>query len=110
MSMLLIPGGAAIAALLAAWFVRRRRVEVPCSLDLESTHDHLHAHVELRGVEVEPGDTVLVHGAPARIAYGERRTLESEATVEQASWIRRQFIKVVGVREFYELYDVGFEG
>jgi hypothetical protein len=110
MSMLLIPGGAAVAALLTAWFVQRRRIEVPCSLDLESTHDHLHAHVELRGVEVEPGDTVLVHGAPARIPYGERQVLESEATVEQASWLRRQFIKVVGVREFYELYDVGFEG
>jgi len=110
MSLLLIPGGAAVAALMTAWFVQRRRVDVPCSLDLESTHDHLHAHVHLEGVEVEPGDRVTVHGAPSRIPYGEKLTIQSEATVEQASWLQRQLIKIVGVREFYELYDVGFEG
>jgi hypothetical protein len=108
MSMLLVSG--AIAALLAAWFLKRRRVDVPCSLDLESTHDHLHAHVILEGVEVEPGDRVTVHNAPSRIPYGAKLTIQSEATVEQASWLQRQMIKIVGVREFYELYDVGFEG
>jgi hypothetical protein len=111
MTLLLIPGGAAAAAaLMTVWFVHRRRFEVPCTLDLESTHDHLHAHVTLQGVQVEPGDRVTVHGAPSRIPYGEKLTLESEATVEQASWLQRQMIKVVGGREFYELYDVGFEG
>lgn len=103
---------AAVAAtfLLAAWFVRRRTVKVPCDLDLERTHEHLHAHVTLHGVEVHPGDAVRVDGAPARIAYGEKRTLTGSATVHQASGLKRWWTKVWGIREFYELYDVGFEG
>jgi hypothetical protein len=101
---------AAAACLLAAWFVHRRTVRVPCDLDLESTHEHLHAHVTLHGVAVEPGDAVLVQGAPARLEYGEKRTMTAHATVRQASSLRRWWTRVWGIREFYELYDVGFEG
>lgn len=102
---------AAAAALgLAAWFVRRRTVRVACDLDLERTHDHLHAHVTLHGVAVEPGDAVRVEGAPARLEFGEKRTLRASATVTRASGLRRWWTRVWGIREFYELYDVGFEG
>lgn len=100
----------AAALLAAAWFARRRTVRVPCELDLERTHEHLHAHVTLHGVLVQPGDDVLVRGAPSHVPYGEKRTLKAEATVRQASGLRRWWTRVWGIREFYELYDVGFEG
>jgi hypothetical protein len=51
-----------------------------------------------------------VHGAPGRIARGERLRIDSEATVHQASWPRRQWTRLTGRFSFYELYDVGFEG
>ncbi len=101
----------AVAALiLGGWFVMRRRQEVACTIDLESTHDHFHAHVDLAGVEVAPGDEVLVHDTPSRIPFGTQRTYTSRATVHRASWLRRQFVKLTGGTELYELYDVGFEG
>ena len=94
----------------ATWFVLSRRIEVPCTIDLESTHDHFHAHVDLQGVEVDPGDAVFVHNAPSRIAFGTTQQITSRATVHRASWLRRQFVKLTGGTELYELYDVGFEG
>jgi hypothetical protein len=101
--------GLPIAAILAAWFVRRRRFVVPCSVELEATHDHFHAHVILDGFEVEPGDAVQVAGAPTAIPFGEVRAIRSQAEVRQASWLRRQWTRLVGRFELYELYDVGFE-
>lgn len=103
-------GGAVVLLAAVVAFTWRRTVQVPCELDLERTHDHLHAHVVLQGVEVEPGDTVLVSGAPSRLAYGEVRRLKATATVSKATPVRRWWTKVWGIREFYELYDVGFEG
>ena len=96
-----------VVATAGAWFVMRRRIEVACTIDLESTHDHFHAHVDLDGVEVDPGDQVLVHNAPTHIPFGTQRTYASRATVQRASWLRRQFVKLTGGTE---LYDVGFEG
>ena len=100
-----------IGALAAtAWYTMRRRVEVPCTIDLEATHDHFHAHVELDGIAVEPGDAVQVHNAPSRIAFGTQRRMSSTATIARGSWLRRQIVKLTGGTELYELYDVGFEG
>ncbi len=105
-----IAGGVIALALVALWFAARRRVEVPCTLDLEATQEHFHAHVELEGVAPNEGDTVLVHSAPTRIAPGERRTLKSRATVFQASSIRRAWTRLIGTSEITSLYEVGFEG
>ena len=99
-----------VVATAGAWVVMRRRIEVACTIDLESTHDHFHAHVDLDGVEVDPGDQVLVHNAPTHIPFGTQRTYASRATVQRASWLRRQFVKLTGGTELHELYDVGFEG
>lgn len=96
-------------AALALWFVRHRRFVVPCSVELEATHDHFHAHVVLDGFEAEPGDAVRVTSAPTAIPFGETRAIRSEAEVRQASWLRRQWTRLVGRFELYELYDVGFE-
>ena len=101
-------GGAAAAV--GIWAIVRRTREVPCAVDLEATPEHFHAHVTLEGLLVEPGDEVLVHGMPSRIARGERRAFASHATVHQASWPRRQWTRLTGRFAFYELYDVGFEG
>jgi hypothetical protein len=101
---------AVAAAALGAWFLARRTVEVPCTIDLENTHAHFHAHVDLKGVEVDEGDEVLVHGAPSRIAIDEVRTLEATATVKKASLPRRLWERVVGRTHITEMYEVGFEG
>jgi hypothetical protein len=101
----LATGGAA----LLAWFGWRRRVVVPCELDLEATHEHFHAHVALEGLLPNPGDAVQVEAAPTSIVFGERRSLRSSAQVRRASWPRRQWTRLTGRLQFYELYDVGFE-
>lgn len=97
-------------ALVAGWWAYRRRQEVACTIDLESTPQEFHAHVELDGVLVNEGDEVLVHGAPTRIALGERRRMEATATVQQASLPRRFLTRVLGTSGITELYEVGFEG
>jgi hypothetical protein len=101
--------GAAVAGL-GVWYMASRRSEVPCTVDLEMTHDHFHAHVDLKGVEVDPGDEVLVRNAPSRIAFGTQQTFESSAEVKRASWLKRQIVKLTGGTEIHELYEVGFEG
>lgn len=107
MSGLLITG--AIALLLVFWFVRRRSERVPCEIDLERTHEQMHAHVELLGALVEPGDSVLLDDAPDTIEFGEVRRVRSQATVRHASWLRRKWTRIFGRLNIRELYDVGFE-
>jgi hypothetical protein len=101
---------AAVVVVVGAWYVMTRKSEVPCTVDLEMTHDHFHAHVDLKGVEVDPGDEVLVRNTPSRIAFGTTTTFESRAEVKRASWLKRQVIKLTGGTEIHELYEVGFEG
>lgn len=98
-----------VVAAAALWYRRRRILDVGCSIDLEATHDQFHAHVDLDGVEPEPGDAVLVHGTPSAIPLGEVRTYRSRATVEQASWLKRQWTKLRSRLDITELYEVGFE-
>ena len=98
------------AALGAAWYRMRRTREVACSLDLEATQEHFHAHAALHGATVDAGDEVLVHGAPSRIPLGTRTTVDTTATVREASWLRRRWVRLTGGTAFHELYDVGFEG
>lgn len=92
-----------------AWFNRRSTVEVPCTLDLERTHDHFHAHVELLGVLADEGDAVQIRQAPTTLEYGEIVRMESQAVVKKASWLRRKWTRLVGVSEVQELFEVGFE-
>jgi hypothetical protein len=101
---------AGTAALLFFWLARRFTVRVPCTLDLEATHEHFHAHAELDGLAVREGDAVLIHGAPDHIPFGETRRVATTATVRQASWARRLLVRVLGTSGITELYDVGFEG
>ena len=100
----------ALLAILVVWFLYRRTIDVPATIDLEATDRELHAHVILEGVEVNEGDEVLVHGAPTHIALNERRTMATRATVSKASLPRRMWERVMGRTRITELYEVGFEG
>lgn len=100
----------AVAVALVGWFLFRRRIEVPATIDLEATDRELHAHVVLEGIEVNEGDEVLVHGAPSYIALNEKRTMPARATVTKVSLPRRMWERVMGRTRITELYEVGFEG
>ena len=81
---------------------------MPCTIEVEHTPRSLHAHVELQGIEVEAGDTVLVHDAPTDVGFGERTVRHSHATVTQAGVIERVWTKLVAFLELTELYEVSF--
>jgi hypothetical protein len=98
------------AAVIGGWLLYRRTRVVPCTIDLESNPTHLHAHVELKGYDVNEGDEVLVHNSPSRVGLVEKIVVESTATVKQASWPRRMLVRVLGTSGITELYEVGFEG
>ena len=88
---------------------QRGRFEVPCVVEIEQTPESLHAHAILEAVDIRPGDRVLVHGAPSRIAWGERRSLACTATITRAGLIRRLWTQLTALVELTELYEVGFQ-
>ena len=92
----------------AGWVAGRNTIEVPCTIDLEQTADSLHAYVDLQGVEVGPGDEVLVHDAPSGIAFGERALIERRASVRRAGPLQGLWAHVEGYLELTELFEVSF--
>lgn len=78
-------------------------------VDIEQTADSLHAYAIPEGIDIRPGDTVLVHGAPTEIRFGEHVTLQCRATVIRAGWLKRQWTKKTGLFALAELYEVGFQ-
>ena len=52
---------------------------------------------------------VVVHGAPERLAFGERATYRSYATVTRAGPLERFRTRYSAIFELTELYHVGFE-
>lgn len=95
--------------MMVGWLTSRRVLEVPCSLDLEESFESLHAYVELDGVEIEPGDEVIVHDPPTAVSYGERLVWRGRATVVKASPLERFWIRLTSRLELTELYEVGFQ-
>jgi hypothetical protein len=87
----------------------RRTVEVMCDVDIEQTPDSFHAHAVPDGIDIQPGDVVVVHGAPAAIAFGERLICQCRATVTRAGAARRWWTEFAGLFELTELYEVGFQ-
>jgi len=90
------------------WLTGRRRFEVPCRVEVENSFDFLFTNVELEGVEVEPGDEVLVHDPPTDVPYGERVSVERRATVVRAGWPERLWTRLTGDLEFMELLEFSF--
>lgn len=90
-------------------FFARRSYETPCTIELEHSNESLHAHVTFSGMDtIGPGDKVRVHGAPIRIAFGERMTLKRTATVERAFWFERLWTRLAARFDLAELYEVSF--
>lgn len=81
---------------------------MPCTVEIEQTAESLHAHVELEGVAAEPGDEVIVHGAPGRIPFGEKMTIRCRATLVRAGPWQRLKARYEGYLELTELFEVSF--
>jgi hypothetical protein len=86
----------------------RRTVEVSCTVEIEQTAESFHAHAIPENIDIMPGDSVLVHGAPTSVAFGTRVTVPCRATVTRAGWLGRAWTQLAGLFELTELYEVGF--
>jgi hypothetical protein len=90
------------------FFVRRRR-DTACTIEIEHTESSLHAHIDLDDqIAIQPGDRVLVHGAPIRVRFGDKLVLRRDATVERAGWLERQWTRIAGRLDLADLYEVSF--
>lgn len=85
------------------------RFDIACTLEISHTFDSLHAHLALDGgIEIQPGDEVIIHGAPAEVPYGEVQTFRRIATVKRAGVIERAWTRLTGDLEFMELCEFSF--
>ncbi len=87
---------------------RQRDIEVDCTLEIEQTAESLHAHAIPEGVEIRPGDRVLLLAPPPRVGFGERVSLAARARVRRAGPLLRGWTRLCGLFELTELYEVGF--
>ena len=85
-----------------------RTEECRCDLDIEQTQTSFHAHAVPDGIEIRPGDSVLIHDAPVTVAFGERLIGIRTATVTRAGPLARAWTHVASLFELTELYEVGF--
>lgn len=86
-----------------------RKEEVPCTIEVENTFDSLSAHVRFDdGVTVDPGDEVLVHGAPVAVPYGQSASFRRIATIRRAGWVEQTWTRMTGDFEFMELCEFSF--
>ncbi len=86
-----------------------RTLSVRCDVDIEQTRDSFHAHAVPDGVALRPGDAVLVHDVPTRIAFGQRLSCECRATVRRAGPLARLWTRATSIFSLTTLYEVGFE-
>ena len=84
------------------------RIEVDCLIDIERTAESFHAHAIPDGIEIRPGDRVVVHGLPSHVAFGDRMSMVGRATVIRAAWPVRAWTRLASLFELTELYEVGF--
>lgn len=86
-----------------------RRFDTPCTISVEQSSEHFHAHVELTGnVEIEPGDKVCVHGDPIAIPFGSKQVFVRMATVTRAGPLARLLTRLAAYFDLAELYEVSF--
>ena len=85
-----------------------RAIEVLCDVDIAQTPETFHAHAVPDGIEIRPGDRVLVHDAPV-VGFGGHATCRCGATVIRAGWLRRIATRIGGIFDLTELYEVGFD-
>ncbi|MEL7218093.1 MAG: hypothetical protein AAGK01_06645 [Pseudomonadota bacterium] len=86
-----------------------RQFDTPCTITVEQSSEHFHAHVELPDeIEMEPGDKVRVHGDPISIPFGSKQVFERTATVTRAGPVARILTKCAAYFDLAELYEVSF--
>ncbi len=85
-----------------------RTIVAPCRIDIEQTNDSLHAHVDIDGVQVGPGDRVVVVDAPGLVPFGEQHDFVRIARITRATRLQRLLARIEGYLELTELYEVGF--
>ena len=90
------------------WFARSE-IDVPVTVDIEKTAESFHAYAVPEGIDIRPGDEVVVHGAPGAIGFGERRVVACHAAVRRAGLLRRTWTRCAGLFAITEMYEVGFE-
>ncbi len=89
-------------------FTRTTEV-VPCEVEVSHCFESLHAHVKfLNGAIINPGDEVLVHGAPVMAPYGEVVRESRTATITRASRLEQFWTRIIGDFEIMELYEFSF--
>lgn len=95
--------------MIGVWLLGGETVEVDCEIDIEQTAESFHAHAIPTGIDIQPGDSVLVHDAPVSVAFGERLSCRRRATVRRGGAIARIWTEFSGLFELTELYEVGFQ-
>lgn len=96
---------------MALLFLRQspRSFDVACTITVEQSPDHFHAHVELADdIAIEPGDKVQVHGDPIQIAFGQSVVFQRAATVTRATALERMLTRMAAYFDLKELYEVSF--
>lgn len=89
--------------------IRRAAYRAPCTVRIEQSEAHFHAHVELDGdVAIGPGDRVRVDGAPISVPFGASATFARTAIVEPAGPLLRAWTRLAGHFDMTELYEVSF--
>ena len=90
-------------------FITRTCEQAPCEVTISHRFEELSAHVKfLNGAVVNPGDSVLVHGAEIMAAYGEVVQEERIATITRASKLEQLWTRATGDFEFMELCEFSF--
>ncbi len=87
----------------------RETIETTCTVEIEQSPESFHAHAIPDGIALRPGDTVVVHGAPTEIKFGDKVSLQCRATVVRAGLLSRLWTRLTAVFELTELYEVGFQ-
>jgi uncharacterized Zn finger protein len=87
----------------------RTRETAPCTVTISHRFEELSAHVKFNnGAVINPGDSVLVHGAEILAAYGELVEEDRTATITRASTIEQIWTRWTGDFEFMELCEFSF--
>lgn len=90
-------------------FFTRETETAPCQVEVSHKFESLHAHVKfLNGAVINPGDEVLVHGAPVMAPYGEVVIEDRMATITRASTLEQVWTRMTGDLEFMELCEFSF--
>jgi hypothetical protein len=102
-------GSAITAGREDAYVAHPRAFEVRCTITVEQSPEHFHAHVDLpEDIVMEPGDKVRVHGDPISIPFGSREVFERTATVTRAGPVMRALTRLAAYFDLAELYEVSF--